>query len=329
MPPKLRTNSLTQATPSGTPPEFDPVLTRNPGRASEMPVQDDDSHCPPPPLIHDNPLQHLQHPFTVRPVEPQRTHFEITWQECPANLVTPSSSKYRLSGETLSPIHLQRMVDHSMPMRLSAAHFPQLEDIAGSPVSSTAQPRFDCATGKFVDEEDLHELHQLSPISSYHSFGPLPTPEFDSTGHVMRLAPPGETQLPLLSAQRACVTPPFSTVAQRSEDDDALQSPQGVAHSSAAVALPLRGENLEEFDENQANCAPPTLSGTLLDAWQTQMQTPPNCQSAPGSAPAVLSRTTAGQRELEAHDALDSNDATAVADDFSAVQLVASQDAMP
>lgn len=286
----------------------------------------DGSHCPAAQPIHANPLQHLQHPFTVTPVEPQRTRFEITWQECPANMVTPSTSKCRLSDETLSPIHLQRMVDHSMPMRLSAAHFPQLEDIAGSPVSSTVKPRFDCETGKFVEEDDLHELQQLSPISSYHSFGPLPTPDFDSTGHVIRLAQPGDAVPSLLSAQPACATPAFSTVAQRSLEDDAFQSPQAGMHPGAASALPPRAEKPDDGNERQVNSAHPALSQNLHDAWQ--MQAPPTCEFVPGSAPPDLYRSPAAQREPDAPATLDGIDAAAVGGDFPAVQLVACQDAM-
>lgn len=329
MPPKPSTTPSTQVTPSSPQPDFDPMLTWNRGGISETLDQDDDIHCPPPQLIHADPLQHSQHPFTVPTWEPQRTHFEITWQDPSADLVTPAPSEYRHSDETLSPIHLQRMVDNSMPMRLSPAHFPQLEDIAGSPVSSTVKPRFDCETGKFFQGDDLHEFQQLSPISSYHSFGPLPTPDFDSTGHVMWLGQPGDTA-PLLPVQRAGVLPPSSTAAQRSSADHALQSPQTEAHPGSAPALPQHGENLEDFNEHQVNSAYPALSQTLHAAWQTlmQMQRPSTFQSVPGSAPVALYRSTAEQREFEARAALASNDAATATQDFPVVELVASQDAM-
>lgn len=327
MPPKPSTTPSTHVTPSGPPPDFDPVLMWNRGRISETLVHDDDIHCPPLQLIRAHPLQDSQPTLTVTPWEPQRTHYEITWQQSPADMVTPAPSQYRPSDELLSPTHLQRTLDHSVPMRLSPAHFPQFKDVAGSPVSSTVKPRFDGVTGKFFHGDELHESQQLSLISSYHSFGPLPTPDFDSTGHVIGLAQRGDTTLPLLCAQRASVHPTLSTVAQRSWEDDAPQPPQVVAHPGAAVALPQRGENLADFNEHQVDFAYPALSQTLHDAWRTQMQTPPTFQPVPGSAPPALYRSTAEQRELEAQAALDDN--AAAAGDFPVVELVASQDDMP
>lgn len=314
MPPKPSPTPSTQVIPSGPPPDFDPMLMWSRGRISETLVQDDDIHCPPLQLIHAHPLQDSQQTLTFTPWEPQRTHYEITWQQSPTDMMPSVPLEYRQSDELLSPIHLQRTLDHSVPMRLSPAHFPQFKDVAGSPVSSTVKPRFDGVTGKFFHGDDLHESQQLSLISSHHSFGPLPTPDFDSTGHVIGLA------------QRASVHPTLSTVAQRSWEDHAPQSPQVVAHPGAAAALPQHGENLEDFNEHQVDLAHPALSRTLQDAWRTQMQTPPTLQPVPGSAPPALYRSTAEQRELEAQAALD--DSAAVAGDFPVVELVASQDDM-
>lgn len=297
-------------------------------RISETLVQGDDIPGPPLQLIRAHPLQRPQPPLTDTPWEPQRTHYEITWQQPTADMATPAPSEDRLSDEMLSPVHLQRTVHNSLAMRLSPAHFPQFKDIAGSPVASTFKPRFEGVSGKFFHGDELHESQQLSLISSYHSFGPLPTPDFDSTGHVIRLAQPGGTALPLFSAQRACVTPALSTVAQRSWEDDAPLSPQVVAHSGAPLALPQRGEKLEDFNEHQVHFAHPAPSRTLHDAWQALMQTPPPVQPVPGSAPPALYRSMAKQGEFETLAALDSDDAAADAGDFPVVELVASQDAM-
>jgi hypothetical protein len=320
MPPKPSTAPTTQVTPSGTPAEVDPMPMGNLDRLSNTP----DIPCPPLQLIRAHPAQHSLHPLSVTPWEPQRTHYEVTWQESPLVMVTPPPSEDRLSDTLLSPIPLQRMVDNGMPMRLSPANFPQPEDIAGSPVSSLVKPR--CVTGRFFPPDQLHESQPSSPISSDPCFGPLPTPDFDSTGYVMRLAQPGDTALPLLGAQRACVAPALSTVAQRSWDGNAPPSPQ--AHPGVAVALPQRGEDLEDFDEHPVNFLHPALSRTLHDAWHTQMQTPSAFPPLPGSAPAALYRSTAEQHALEAQAALDSHHAAAIAGNFPVVQLVASQDTM-
>lgn len=292
----------------------------NQHRISETLVPGDDIQPPPLQLIRAHPLQHPQPALTTTPWEPRRTHYEITWHQPRADTVTPAPAEYLLGDERLSPVPLQRTVDNSPAMRLPPAHCPQFKEIAGSPVASSVKPGLEDVAGKFFHADELHASQQSSLISSYHSFGPLPTPEFDSTGHVMRLAQPGDTARPWLCAQRASVHPTLSTVAQRSWEDDA--PPQVVSQPGAALALPQRGENLE------VDFAPPAPSRTLHDAWQALMQTPPTVQPVPGSAPPALYRSTVEQGEFETQAALDSPDAPAVAGDFPVIELVASQDAM-
>ncbi|WP_159915288.1 hypothetical protein [Pantoea sp. 18069] len=330
------------------------------GRISEIDVEEDEASIRSLELTYAVREQHPQDPVVLTIPQPHKTHYEITSQACGEYTGADHPPENRESDQVLTPIHLRRTGDPGVPMHLSPRYFPDLDDIAGTAqahsFSDTFDSRFNFETGIFSHADHSDETLQLSSFNSDYSFLPLASPEFDSTHRVMRIplqrnesesrpapvngveplyAEVGDDPLPTESHGAGAITGPQEWV-ERLSTPFATPHPLAPTHAAASLNPAQHSWNIaspgtqhsEACEENPVNFQSPgyaqTLSLALGSAWQTQTQTP--IPPVPDSAPPILHRLPAAQREVQIQQLLEDADADSVSGDTAAVQLVGSQD---
>lgn len=349
-----------QTQPPAALPAFDIELILDSGRISEIATEDHRISGQSLQLRYAS-EQNAEYPFTFTPVQPQRAIHKIT-----LTTGTAPPSEARDSDQTFSDTHLQRSAEHGVPMRLSSSHFPDLKGVAGTPltgsISSPFKPRLDPETGKLCRAENLDELQQLSPFSSHYSFGPLPTPVFDSTGRIMRipelhpLAPDANCSGRSMQAfylETEDDYLPWTDIHSSyglvcSEDSTGTLSMSGVPSLSTGIAPSMQMHTLDYLDAvarpddtvntPEDSCAhrwdfatprPRPMQYDMLEkALQGHEQPKPVAACVLNSAPPVLYRSLDEKSEIEARAAWTDFDAPLETGGYDAVQLVASQDVL-